>query len=109
MSDFENPMEIIMRSENTKNQPKGMIVKSSVKAGGDQINHCTVCNNHNETLSREAKSLRVKSNVKAGFLPICHNHNQTIMRGLRVKSNVKAGIRCQNHNQTLALDARSSC
>jgi hypothetical protein len=82
-------MEIIMKTENTKNQPKGMKVKSSVKAGGDQVSECGHCHNHNQTVARESKSLRVKSGIKAGcdqsgtpgLLGCWHNHNQTIRKG----------------------------
>ena len=56
--------------------------------------------------------MKTKTNVKAGVLGWCHNHNQTVSRGLKVKTNVKAGCqdganpgplgRCHNHNQTVA-------
>jgi len=34
--------------------------------------------------------MKIKSNVKAGGLPL--NHNQTAARGLKVKTNIKAGV-----------------
>jgi len=38
----------------------------------------------------ERISMKIKSNVKAGGLPL--NHNQTAARGLKVKTNIKAGV-----------------
>ena len=80
-----------MKSEKTNDRTKAIRVKSSIKAGGDQVQYEAGgwCHNHNQTLSREAKGLRVKSNLKAGI--IVTQHNQTVARGLRVKSGVKAG------------------
>ena len=36
------------------------------------------------------KSLKIKTNVKAGGVEV--NHNQRAARGLKVKTNVKAGL-----------------
>jgi len=44
------------------------------------------------------KTMRIKTNVKAGKLAT--NHNQAV-HGLRVKRNVKAGGLQPNHNQTV--------
>ena len=63
MTDFENLMERIMKSEKTNNRAKGMRVKSSIKAGL----LAGICSNHNQTVVRKAKGLRVKSSVKAGM------------------------------------------
>jgi hypothetical protein len=49
-----------------------MRVKTNVKAGGVQFNH-----------SQAVKGLRVKSNVKAGCLSGCYQHNQTVARAAR--------------------------
>jgi len=45
-----------------------MKIRTKVKAGGRSINH-------NETLVRDSRGLRVKTNVKAGGLS--RNHNET--------------------------------
>jgi len=50
--------------------------------------------------------MKVSTNVKAGGLYL-HNHNETLLRaprGLRVKSNLKAGGLNFNHNETLLRD-----
>jgi hypothetical protein len=39
---------------------------------------------------RRMKTVRIKTNVKAGGTHM--NHNQTMASGLKVKSNVKAGL-----------------
>ena len=64
-----------------------MNIKSNVKAGGTE-------HQHNQTVAR---SLKVKSGVKAGIggVKFTSNHNQTVTRGLGVKSGVKAGARIQ--------------
>jgi len=55
--------------------------------------------NKNVRNLKVARSLKIKSNVKAGIIVICktENHNQTLMReakkNLRVKTNVKAGLK----------------
>jgi len=62
-----------------------MTIKTNVKAGA----LCSTCTyyNHNETLA-------VRSNVKAGGLPL--NHNET----LAIRSDVKAGGLPINHNES---------
>jgi hypothetical protein len=52
-----------------------MKVKTSIKAGG-------MHRNHNETLIRGTKALKVKTNVKAGGLS-GRNHNETLARKTR--------------------------
>jgi hypothetical protein len=59
-------------------------VKIKTKVKADIINGMP--HNHNQTAAR---GLKVKTNVKAGY--ISHQHNQTMTRGLKVKTNVKAG------------------
>ena len=58
-----------------------MKIKSNIKAGIIWINH-------NQTTTR---TLKVKTDVKAGDWSISQNHNQTVTRGLKVKTDVKAG------------------
>jgi hypothetical protein len=48
---------------------------------------------------RRRKSMKIKTNLKAGKLTT--NHNQTAAHGLKVKSNVKAGGLTVQHNQTM--------
>ena len=48
--------------------------------------------NHNETLVRDSRGLKVKTGVKAGGTT--RNHNETLVRdsrGLKVKTGVRAG------------------
>lgn len=82
MSDSENLKENSMKSEKTNNQAKAIRVRSSVKAGSDQVQDKLKCN-HNQPVARAAKRLLVKSSIKAGI-----NDSQ--------------------HNQRLALDRKSS-
>ena len=81
-------------SKNTTATPRGVRIKSRVKAGegGEKL-----ASNHNQA----AKGLRIKSRVRAGSGADIHftttvskassNHNQAL-RGLRVKSGLKAGL-----------------
>ena len=73
-------------SKANSTKPNGLRAKTNLKAGGLSLNH-------NQTAAR---SLKVKSNVKAGLHEGRNaQHNQTVARpanGLRVKSNVKAGL-----------------
>jgi len=52
----------------------------------------------NISVHKENYGMKIKTNVKAGGMPL--NHNQTAARGLKVKTNVKSGALTQNHNQT---------
>jgi hypothetical protein len=101
-------------SVNFDKEKVSMKIKTNVKAGfepnktGDGLS-----NNHNQATAR---SLKVKSGVKAGA--VNPNHNQTTARSLKVKTNVKAGVTPiiidelvihvnvepgkYNHNQTVA-------
>jgi hypothetical protein len=65
-----------------------MKIKTKVKAGDIYMHGPRGCNNHNQTAAR---SLKVKTNVKAGRPGQQPQHNQTVARGLKVKTNVKAG------------------
>ena len=58
-----------------------MKVKTNVKAG-------SLSPNHNQTA---ALDLKVKSDVKAGYVDPHGQHNQTVARGLKVKTGIKAG------------------
>jgi hypothetical protein len=49
--------------------------------------------------------MHVKSGIKAGGID--HQHNQTLVRevkGIRIRSGVKAGVREPQHNQTIMRD-----
>ena len=72
-----------------------MRTRINLKAGGKSLNHTE----HIIRKSSEARSLKVKANVKAGKLAT--NHNQTVAEGLRVKSSIKAGGLGAQHNQTV--------
>ena len=81
-----------MKTENaiaTKNvlAQAGMKVKTNLKAGDYGPGGGT---NHNQTVAR---SLRVKSNIKAGRILV--NHNQSVARSMRVKSGMKGGFNPQ--------------
>ena len=63
-----------------------MKIKTNTKAGRAR-------ENHNETLARSTKGLRLKTRVKAGRMGM-PNHNETLVRGkkgLPLKTNLKAG------------------
>lgn len=97
---------------------RGLKVKSNVKAGALMaylhLEGQKSDSNHNQTVTRTIKSLRVKTNLKAGQRevppdPYFKNHNQTVVRpkkGLNVKTKVRAGAASWNHNQTLVRVAR---
>jgi hypothetical protein len=68
-----NHNETLVRA---KGQPKGLTVKTRVKAGTSL--------NHNETLVRakgQPTGLKVKTRVKAGGLAL-GNHNETLVRDM---------------------------
>jgi hypothetical protein len=46
----------------------------------------------NHKPKRRNRTMKIKSNVKAGEPGLTQNHNQTVARGLKVKTNVKAGM-----------------
>ena len=51
--------------------------------------------------------MKTETNLKAGGLT--KNHNETLVRdsrGLKVKTGVKAGGMISNHNETLVRDSR---
>ena len=63
-------------------KPKGLRAKTNLRVGGLSLNH-------DQTVARAAKGLRVKTNTKAGLgmcakgricQPADPNHNQTIVR-----------------------------
>ena len=82
-----------------------MKVQTTVKAGAFRGHY------HNEQVAgvapkAPAKSLRVKTSVKAGA--IVWNHNETCAKALTVKTGVKAGGRGGNHNQVILRAGRKA-
>ena len=60
-----------------------MKVRTNVRAGQD------FHRNHNQTIAR---SLKVKTTVRAGINFTRTNHNQTAARGLKVQSGVRSAL-----------------
>ena len=94
-----------MNAKNTNSKTSGVTslkVKSNIKAGIIAV--CKADRNHNQALVREAKkSLRVKTNLKAGathkdsatYKEVNHNHVlvREAKKSLRVKTSLKAGLK----------------
>jgi hypothetical protein len=84
--------------EGASERGNDMISRTNSEAGAVNPN----ATNRNESLTRNSRGLRVRTNVKAGALAPNHNESLTrTSRGLRVRTNVKAGTLAPNHNETL--------
>jgi hypothetical protein len=69
----DNHNETLARAAQTKarqakTQPRGLKVKTGVKAGGDQVVYVR-CGNHNETLVRAAAPVRASTLTRRPPLP----------------------------------------